>query len=510
MFKKTVIITILNLLTTILNFCWSLVLAYQFGASGSMDAYLVVINFINLFSTIFLKFQNNALIPFLFDFKSEDKKREVIAEISRLSLLLFSLLSLNVYFFAGQIIELLAPGLSADNTELATTMLKVISPAILLYSFIGLNNGLLDQSFRFPLTGTVNLTRAVFSLLFLLALSQYIDILSIPVSQVSALTLTFVLSFVLFKKYGFHIKRRLTVDWVVIKDYALIASPLLLCYGISEIINLTKIFIGSYLNEGSISYLIYSDNLLVFISILSASVLTTTFSALSKHNSPDENTEYLKIFYKGFETLVYILTPLAVFIFINSESIITVLYKRGVFSSTDVLIVSDTIKCYIYVLVGGPLGTFLVYAYYSRKKYIQTILPSAVSVAVNVLTSIVLSRHFSHYGIAFALSISIFMGNVLFLYGLKKIINGLDFGFIWKRTAKIFLSAGITGCILYSLKIITTFRLFDNDLIHHISILVFFSFLAGASYLVISFFLKIDIQRIFFSEILKLFSRKMD
>lgn len=483
-----------------LSFLWSILLAYHFGTSASMDAYMVVINFVNLFNNVILRIQNNALIPFLFEFKDEQSKRHVVAEISRFSLLLFSFLSVNFFFLSRPLIQLIAPGLSEENTNLASDLLRIISPSVLLLSFIGLNNSLLEHLFRFTLSSFINLLRHFLALCFLFFLIQRWDIYGVPISLIMALTLTVIMSYYIYKKNKYTLNLFQSFKWNIILAYLRLIAPLLLCNVIAELIYLIRIFVASFLNEGSISYLNYADYPLIFITIISASVITISFPMLSQYNHTESLHEFLKIFYRIFNLLLYFLLPLAFIVFIFSEPIVWILFKRGQFTGQDVNIVADTIRCYIYTLIGGPLGTYLTYVFYSRKKSIHTLPIIIISVIMNIIMNVVLSPVFKHYGVAAASSISIFIGNVVFLWSIKKIIPEIELSIIIKSISKIFISALLTASIIFALTIFISFRIFDSDYLHYITHLCIYCFLTALIYFAISHLLKTEIQQYILNE----------
>lgn len=483
-----------------LSFLWSILLAYHFGTSASMDAYMVVINFVNLFNNVILRIQNNALIPFLFEFKDEQSKRHVVAEISRFSLLLFSFLSVNFFFLSRPLIQLIAPGLSEENTNLASDLLRIISPSVLLLSFIGLNNSLLEHLFRFTLSSFINVLRHLLALGILFFLIQRLEIYGVPVSLVSSLFITAIISYFIFVRNHFSVNLFQRFNWSVILDYIRLIAPLLLCNVLSELVYLVRIFVASFLNVGSISYLTYADYPLIFIVIISSSVISISFPMLSRQNQAENSGEFLKIFYKIFEILIYGLVPLAAFIFIFAEPVVWTLFKRGKFTAQDVTVVADTIRCYIYVLVGGPLGTYLTYVFYSRKKSLQTLPIIIISVIMNILMNIVLSPFFMHYGVAAASSVSIMIGNIVFLWSIKRIVPEIDRKYLLKRLGKIVLSSLLSTVIIYFVKSHISFMIFQSEILHQISLLSIYAILTGIIYGTLCYILKIDIQLYILSE----------
>ena len=63
--KKIAISNIFQLLALLGHFTFGLLMAYYFGASREMDAYVVALNFINAISALFTSSQTSSFIPFI-------------------------------------------------------------------------------------------------------------------------------------------------------------------------------------------------------------------------------------------------------------------------------------------------------------------------------------------------------------------------------------------------------------------------------------------------------------
>ena len=102
----------------------------------------------------------------------------------------------------------------------------------------------------------------------------------------------------------------------------------------------------------------------------------------------------------------------------------------------------------------------LVRVYYAFQNTRTPMINGAISIAVNITLSILLSKIFGVGGIALATSIAMLAVSVLLLPGLKKYIPGFNFRSIFPECIKAVGSALIVGIAAYLLRSALSFGAF--------------------------------------------------
>lgn len=427
-----------------------------------MDAYLVALNLITVMSSVFLKAQNNSFIPFINDYIDSKKRQPAVASVAKSTLLLFFGVGLTICLGAGWIVSIIAPGLEQFEHELATRVLTILSPFLVFSSFMGLTKGILDNQMRFWLSGTIQLTRITTAIFILLLLVGNLQIFAVPIAHILSYSAAFVVCIFLFKAQGYSLELRGKWAFNDIGRFSKLMAPLVLGSLMWETVHIADTFVASFLKQGSISYLGYSTRLMRFIFLFASAITTVMFPMLSKKNRPEDDKEFLRILTKSFQGTAFVLLPITALIVLFANSIASLLFQRGAFTAADVTTVSDTIRCYSYVFFGGPLGSLLTYAYYSRKANSQSVKYATVSAILNVVLNFVFSHFWEHYGIALASSVSILFGNILFMKNLKTIVPDFRLRRFLSSIVPIFLSAGVSFLAVFFIQNLLGFDVFDE------------------------------------------------
>ncbi|MEA2047781.1 MAG: murein biosynthesis integral membrane protein MurJ [Campylobacterota bacterium] len=177
--------------------------------------------------------------------------------------------------------------------------------------------------------------------------------------------------------------------------------------------------LASFLVTGSVSYLAYAQRLfqlpLALFAIAAATALFPGISKALKNNH--EATAYANL-EKGFWLLAFTLSMATLGGMILSEPIIWLLFERNNFNAQQTVATASVLSMFMLGLL--PLGlaklfSLFLYASYRQKK---AAVIATVSVAVNIIASLLLMKPMGASGIALAGSIG---GWVLFILTVKEV-----------------------------------------------------------------------------------------
>lgn len=452
MYLKTIFsVSLIQFLISIINFLFGLSLAFYFGSSAVMDAYLGASTFIISLNVIFSKAQSKTFIPFISCFEDE-KQNEIISVIFKINAIFFTISSLILFLFSNKISFLVAPGLQPYQHELMTVVFRIMAIYLIFSNINGIFEGLMHLKLKFKKVIVIRLCGTVILLCSFLSIKKFFNIHAIAISHVfSIFLICFCMSLYNWNKFTcktkplFYYKNE-------IKEYYSLILPILSASLFMWVIRISDSFIASFLKSGSISYLNYSQRIIKQPEILLMVIPTIFFPILSKLNKKEHNNDYLKTFYKGFELIISFSVPMAVFIAFYSSQIVRLLFERGKFHSTDTNTVAIVIKFYVLVLICAPLGTFLNNVYYSRKYTKMATLYTIISLLVNIILNFIFSYFYGIFGLAAASSISYVIGNVLQAGNIGKIIPEYNLLQILTIVFKITLSGACSLCFAFILQ----------------------------------------------------------
>ena len=140
LFRSTMVVSSMTMLSRILGLVRDMVLMGVFGAGGLMDAFLVAFKIPNFLRRLFAEGAfSQAFVPILTEYKETRSFNEVQLLISRVSGVLSSILlvlTVVVILLAPQVVYLFAPGFAGDATKFnaATELLRLNFPYLLFIS----------------------------------------------------------------------------------------------------------------------------------------------------------------------------------------------------------------------------------------------------------------------------------------------------------------------------------------------------------------------------------------
>ncbi|RZK23829.1 MAG: murein biosynthesis integral membrane protein MurJ [Flavobacterium sp.] len=420
-------------------------LAYYFGTNYLVDIYSVITAIVMSVFIFFREIIEPAfLAPFLKARSLGDEKGgwQLFTAFALFIFAITVMLSIIAYFRPLDLIDLFAPGFQEKERLMAGKLIQIAFPATIFLSLSTLTNITLNalKIFAIPASGDLIYKVLIITSLILLYESNgiYAAIIGMLVGA--------------FAKLIFHLSylfRSLCFSYHLSKDYLAdawkISWPLLIGVAFSQVNILTENIFGSYMREGSISAMSYSKKLielpvLIFPYILSVVV----FPYLSELSIAKEKQKMSALLSKCLTWIVVIFLPLSIYFFIFSSEIVEVIFKRGAFNDSSVLLTANFFSVYAIGMVFFAIETVLVIFYYANADTKTPIFIGILCVIENILITYVLVSLIGVTGIAFGLVISKATKNIILLALLTKQIKvcyRLVFSFIYKVT----ISALLTG-----------------------------------------------------------------
>ena len=167
------------------------------------------------------------------------------------------------------------------------------------------------------------------------------------------------------------------------------------------------IFLFPLDESGGMSYLFISSRLIELpLGIFAISIATVYFPEMSKAKSLKDEKNFWNKALSGLRLTAAITIPSAVGLALLGDSILTTLFRWGEFGVEEVTASNVILAIYCVGLPFYALSTFLVKVFHSEKNMRIPVQAAFVSLAVNVLLSIVLIGEYQAKGLAWANVIS--------------------------------------------------------------------------------------------------------
>ncbi|WP_064610046.1 murein biosynthesis integral membrane protein MurJ [Streptobacillus moniliformis] len=424
MFKSSLIVMLINMLSRILGLIREIVIAAFFGATGHTDAYFASSRIANFFTTLLGEGSlGTAFIPIYNEIKEENNLERANSFVFNLTNLIVSFsftISLFIALFSDFTLKYILKFKDAEMIATASILLKIMSFYLVFISVSGLISSLLNNYGKFyisTLVGVVfNLTIIIGALLTKNSLGIYGLGISFLLSGLFQVLIQLPSFLKILKTYKF------TFDYKdkYVKKFFLLMIPTLVGifgYQINELVDTA--FAGS-LKLGTISAINYASRLyLLPIGVFAISLSVVIFPDLSKSVLKKNNELFKTTIERGMNLLAILIIPSSLGLIYYSREIITLLFNRGKFTLESVELTSEILEIYAIGLIFFSTIHLLTRAHYANKDRKLPVISSLIAITINIFLDFLLYKKFTHRGLTFATTFSALVNYLILLISLK-------------------------------------------------------------------------------------------
>jgi len=423
-----------TLLSRVFGLVRDLVFAQLIGAGAAADAFYVAFKIPNFFRRLFSEGAfSQAFVPVLSDYRTNSEAEQVRQLISRvagtLSLILF-VFTVLVVALPDVFASIFAFGFRSDTQkfEMASGMLRITFPYLLLISLTGMAGAILNSYDRFavPAFTPVLLNACLISAAFYLSpiMDEPTFGLAWGVLIAGIVQLLFQLPFLAsmhllpMPKWGWSdpgVKRILTL-----------MLPAIFGVSVSQINLLLDTLLASFLPTGSVSWLYYSDRLSELpLGVIGIAIATVILPNLSRQRFSEDPSQFSRTMDWALRIVFLIGIPAALALIILAKPILATLFLYGEFNSNDLEMSSLSLRAYAAGLVAFMLVKVLAPGYYAQEDMKTPVRIGVIAMALNMVFNLIFVYwlHFSyqigHVGLALATSLSAFINAGMLFRGLR-------------------------------------------------------------------------------------------
>ncbi|NRA84582.1 MAG: murein biosynthesis integral membrane protein MurJ [Gammaproteobacteria bacterium] len=424
--RSGAIVSVMTLISRVLGLIRDVVMAGLLGANANADVYYLAVKIPNFMRRLFAEGAfAQAFVPVLSEYQAQedkDKIRELIAYASGTLGTIITVVAivgvigspvLIALFGAGWFVDSFSDPEAQHKYELASLMLKITFPYLWFVTLVALSGSILNAMGRFAVASFTPVFLNVAIIAAALYLAPNFEEPAIGLAWGwflgGLLQLLFQLPFlyrakVLVKpKWGWH-------DPGVVKIRTLMI-PALFGVSVSQINLLFDTMIATFLITGSVSWLFFSDRLLEFpLGLFGIAIATVILPSLSRLHTNDATKDFAKTMDWAIRMIMLMGVPAAFGLMILAQPLITVMFKSGQFTSSDVTMASYSLMAYSFGLFSFMLIKVLAPGFYARQ---DTKTPVKIGIKAmianmvfNAIFAISLGREFGFIGLAFATSCS--------------------------------------------------------------------------------------------------------
>jgi putative peptidoglycan lipid II flippase len=415
----------LTLVSRVLGFIRDQLIAFALGTSFVAEAFFVAQRFPNLFRALFAEGAfNNAFVP-LFAKRVEgegaEKARDFAIEVFSFLLAWLIVFSAAAMIAMPVVIYVMAPGFKANGEtfQLAVDLTRICFPYLLFMSLTALQSGVLNSLNRFTAAAAAPILLNVVMIAsnvvaWVLATGNtpqtgYIfawGLFASGIAQYALLTIA-------CRRAGMRLvprRPRLTPD---VKKVIKLSLPGIVSGGVMQINLVVATMIATTL-PGAVAFLYYADRLYQLpLGVIGVAIGVVLLPDLSRRLRAGDEVGALNSQNRALELSMFLTLPAAIALMAIPTPIIHTVFEHGAFTRTDTFAVAPALLAFASGLVAFSLSKVFQPGFYAREDTSTPMRFAVVSVIVNVVGSIVLSRFMGHVGIALATSLAAWTNTLL-------------------------------------------------------------------------------------------------
>ena len=413
LFRSVATVGSFTMVSRVFGFVRDILTAAILGAGPVADAFFVAQRLPNLFrslfaegafSAAFVPLANRALVeggtPALKQFAEEAYAVLVAA------LVVFVVLG---ELFMPLVMHVIAPGFEAEPAkfELVVALSRITFPYLLFISLVALQGGLLNTLDRFAAAaGTpVLLNLFLIAALLLMAHFQWRGGSVLAWALTAAGVAQFLWLALSCSRAGLGLRLRRPQLTPAVRRTLKIMGPGVLGAGVTQLNLLVSTALASLLPEGSVSFLYYADRLNQLpLGVVGIAVATAILPPLSRQVRSGDHDGAVATQNRGVELALLLTLPAATALAILALPILEVLFQRGAFGPGETAATASALIAYAAGLPAFVLVKVLAPAFFARHDTKTPVKVAILSLATNLVLTLILMQFLAHVGVAIALS----------------------------------------------------------------------------------------------------------
>ncbi len=459
LWRSTVIVSAMTMLSRVLGLVRDIVLLNVFGAGKDFDTFVVAFRIPNFFRRLFAEGAfSQAFIPVLTEYKTSRTHAEVQILISRVFgclLTAMTLLTFVAMVAAPAIIYLYAPGFHSDTVkfDLAVDMFRLTIPYLLFMSLTAFASSILNSygSFASPAFSPVLLNVAMIAGAWWLTPYMAEPIMALGWAVVIAGVLQLAIQIPELWKKKLLIPPKIDFKHEGVERILKLMLPALFGVSVTQINLLLNTIWASFMQDGSVSWLYSAERMTELpLGLIGVAIGTVILPSLSARHAEQDQAKFKGMIDWAAKIIMLVGIPASIALFMLSTPIIQALFQRGEFTLEDTQMTALALQCMSAGVISFMLIKVFAPGFYAQQDTKTPVRVGLMAVAANAILNVVFIGFFKlidwqaeHMALALASSGSALV-NAGMLYFYLHQRNIYRFGAHWKKLALQFGFANLT------------------------------------------------------------------
>jgi murein biosynthesis integral membrane protein MurJ/undecaprenyldiphospho-muramoylpentapeptide beta-N-acetylglucosaminyltransferase len=415
------------------GFFREIIFAAIFGAGRAMDIFAVGLTISNFLRRVVAENAlENAYLPIflrLFHRSSRKKTWKAASSIVNVTILLSIAFTIAGILLTPLLIKILFPAFAAKGmlnetinmTRLMFPYLFLVTAASVLTTYLKAFNrfGIAESSALFFSIGTItgvlilHSFTGIYSLAYGVLLGGILQIL---------FALPFTIKILSQRALQFYYSPTIQPTSMVNKKYYSQLGPISIDVVLSNTSEIVAQVLASGLKTGAIAFLYYAKAIFRLpFAIISQAINSVILREFSDKIALFNKEKARTLFIDGLKTNLFLLTPVAIFMIILADPIVSLIYGRGEFNQLNVVQTAFALQFYSIGLIGWGIHSFTVRIFSARMDIKTSMILNFFMLATNIaLCLILVQTRLTFAGLALATSLAYLIFSVIRVMVLKR------------------------------------------------------------------------------------------
>jgi putative peptidoglycan lipid II flippase len=435
MLGSSVVTGSMTMMSRVLGLVRDQVLAHVLGAGGAADAFFLAFKIPNFFRRLFSEGAfSQAFVPVLSEYRQKGPHAAVQTLVDHVAGCLGSVLLLvTILAVIGSpvVAAIFASGYLNDPVKFAllSDLIRITFPYLLLISLTGFAGAVLNSYDRFAVPAftpvLLNLCMIGAALFAAPLFSQPAFALAWGVFVAGVLSLLFQLPFL----HRIHLLPAPKLGWrdPGVRRILTLMVPALFGVSISQINLMLDSILASFLPDGSVGWLFYSDRLVELpLGVFAIAVATVIMPNLSRQHVAQSAEHFSRTLDWAIRMIVLIALPSMLALVILAQPILFTLFHHGQMTVRDILMSSYSLQAYALGLLAFMLIKVLAPGYFARQDMKTPVRIGVIAIFANIGMKAVLVAplffyfNLGHVGLALATALAAYVNAGLLYRGLRR------------------------------------------------------------------------------------------
>ena len=459
-FKSSLVVSAATMASRILGLARDMVFAAYFGTGGAQDAFVAAFKIPNFLRRLFAEGAfNQAFIPVLSEVRHAEGDASVRTLVTAVQIHLAALVGLVtlIAVLASPLLAwVFAPGFHSEPGKLALVadFLQLTFPYLWFISLTALASSVLNAYGRFaaPALTPIILNLCLIGSALFLAPQFEVGQTGLAIGVLVAGLLQWLFLWPALIKTGVWSPLSWKTQHPGVKKILLLMLPALFGVSVSQINLLLDTVLASFLEDGSISWLYYSDRLTELpLGVIGIAIGTVLLPRLATLHAGRDAALFERTLAWAIRLVLLIGLPAMVALVLLPNELLTLLFQYKNFTSTDVERSALSLAAYALGLPAFMLIKILAPAFFARQNTRTPVRIGIQAMAWNMVFNLLLILPLAHVGLALATSLSAWLNAGLLAWHLRKEGHFPHWPMLWPTLLRTLVASSVMAVVLWGM-----------------------------------------------------------